>query len=98
MASLYTISCLGANIYAVQLRKLIHPYVFSDETYKFTRNTSKLMHTRLLFDHESSMRLLYGILSPKRTKIKFRWYKEELPALLVTTTDAKQVSLACLMS
>ena len=51
------------------------------------------MHTRLLFDHKSSMRPLYGILSPKRTKIKLRWYNEELPALFVTTTDAKQVSL-----
>ena len=30
--------------------------------------------------------------------IKLRWYREELPALLVTTTDAKQVSLPCLMS
>ena len=37
------------------------------------------MHTRLLFHHKSSMRLLYGILSPKRTKIKLRWYREELP-------------------
>jgi len=53
---------------------------------------------RVLFDHKSSMRLLYGILSPKRTKITLRWYKEELPALLVTTTDAKQMSLLCLMS
>ena len=33
---------------------------------------------RVLFDHKSSMRLLYGILSPKRTKITFRWYREEL--------------------
>ena len=79
LASLYTISCLGTKIYALQLRKIIHPFVSSDETYKFTRNTSKLMHTRLLFDHKSSMRLLYGILSPKRTKIKLRWYREELP-------------------
>ena len=86
------------NIYALQLRELIHPQVFSDETYKFTRNTSKLMHTRLLFDHKWSMHLLYGIFLPKRTKVKLRWYREELPALLATTTDAKQVSLACLMS
>ena len=28
----------------------------------------------------------------------FRWYREERPALLVTTTEAKQVSLPCLMS
>ena len=62
------------------------------------KNTSKLMHTRLLFDHKSSMRLLYGILSPKRTKIKLRLYREELPAKFATTTDAKQVSLPCLMS
>ena len=92
------------------------------------------MHSRLLFDHKLSMRLLwsvctwrhrrhvgvastkelvsygkpawsprhchwnplglvayalYGTLSPKRTKIKLRWYREELPALFVTTTDAK---------
>ena len=40
----------------------------------------------------------YGILSPKRTKIKLRWYREELPALFATTTDAKQASLPCLMS
>ena len=39
-----------------------------------------------------------GILSPKRTKITLRCYKEELSALLVTTTDAKQMSLPCLMS
>ena len=44
------------------------------------------------------MRLLYGILSPKRTKMKLRWYGEELPALLATTADAKQVSLPCVMS
>ena len=44
------------------------------------------------------MRLLYGILSPKRTKMKLRWYREELPALLATTADAKQVSLPCVMS
>ena len=90
LVSLYTINCPGTSI--------ILPEVFSDETYKFTRNTSRLMHTRLLFDHKLSMRLLYGILSPKRTKIKLRWYREELPALLATTTDAKQVSLTCLMS
>ena len=47
------------------------------------------MHTRLLFDHKSSMRILYGILSPQGTKIKLKWYREELPALLATTTDAK---------
>ena len=49
-------------------------------------------------DCKSSMHLLYGILSPKRTKIKLRWYREELPALFATTTDAKQVSLPYLMS
>ena len=90
LVSLYTINCLGTSI--------ILSKVFSDETYKFTRHTSKLMHTRLLFDHKLSRRLLYGVLSPKRTKIKLRWYREELPALLATTTDAKQVSLTCLMS
>ena len=79
------------------VKKTNSSIVLSHETYKFTRNTSKLMHTRLLFNHKSSMRLLYGILSPKRTKLKLRWYREELPALLVTT-DAKQVSLPCLMS
>ena len=67
------------------VKKTNSSIVFSHETYKFTRNTSKLMHTRLLFDQKSSICLLYGILSPKRTKIKLRWYKEELPALLVTT-------------
>ena len=77
------------------VKKANSSIVFSHETYKFTRNTSKLMHTRLLFDHKSSMRLLYGILSPKRTKIKLRWYREELPAFLLTT-DAKHVSLPCL--
>ena len=74
------------------VKKTNSSMVFSHETYKFARNTSKLMHTRLLFDYKSSMRLLYGIVSPKRTKIKLTWYREELPALLVTT-DAKQVSL-----
>ena len=49
-------------------------------------------------DCKSSMHLLYGILSPKRTKIKLRWYREELPALFATTTDTKQVSLPYLMS
>ena len=49
-------------------------------------------------DRKSSRHLLYGILSPKRTKIKLRWYREELPALFATTTDAKQVSLPYLMS
>ena len=49
-------------------------------------------------DCKSSMHLLYGILSPKRTKIKLRWYREELPALFATTTDAKQASLPYLMS
>ena len=33
--------------------------------------------------------ILYGILSPQGTKIKLKWYREELLALLVTTTDAK---------
>ena len=47
------------------------------------------MHTRLLFDHKSRMRILYGILSPQGTKIKLKWYREELLALLATTTDAK---------
>ena len=49
-------------------------------------------------DRKSSRHLLYGILSPKRTKIKLGWYREELPALFATTTDAKQVSLPYLMS
>ena len=49
-------------------------------------------------DCKSSTHLLYGILLPKRTKIKLRWYREELPVLFATTTDAKQVSLPYLMS
>ena len=49
-------------------------------------------------DCKLSTHLLYGILLPKRTKIKLRWYREELPVLFATTTDAKQVSLPYLMS
>ena len=49
-------------------------------------------------DCKLSTHLLYGILLPKRTKIKLRWYREELPVLFGTTTDAKQVSLPYLMS
>ena len=41
------------------------------------------MHTRLLFNLKSSMRLLYGILSPKKTQIKLRWYRDRRAACFV---------------
>ena len=92
LASLYTISCLGTNIFALLVKKV-------NSSIGFLRRNLQIYQKHIKAnDRKSSMHLLYGILSPKRTKIKLRWYREELPALFATTTDAKQVSLPYLMS
>ena len=92
LASLYTISCLGTNIFCSIVKKV-------NSSIGFLRRNLQIYQKHIKAnDRKSSRHLLYGILSPKRTKIKLRWYREELPALFATTTDAKQVSLPYLMS
>ena len=55
------------------------------------------MHTKFSFDHKLSMHLLYGTLSPKRTKTKLRWYKEEQPDLSVILNYSREASVTAML-